>query len=89
MNRLFRLADAWARESSWEDLAVLKICLCAMGVAMGCAVPRRRRKAAAMASLAVFSATYVPLMASLLHVARQKELWAEQVDYADQEDHVF
>lgn len=39
MRYLFDLADQYIRECDWKDLALLKLCLCAMGILLG----RRRQ----------------------------------------------
>ena len=73
MKKLFALADAYLKESDWKDLALIKLCLCAVGVLMGLAVPRERRRVVLSAALAVFLATYIPLMAKLLGILLVKE----------------
>ena len=39
MRYLFDLADQYIRECDWKDLALLKLCLCAMGILLGAAAP--------------------------------------------------
>ena len=66
MKKLTDAANRYLRACDWRDIAVLKICLCALGVLLGLAVPGRRKRAAAWAAALVFAATYVPLMAKFL-----------------------
>ena len=66
MKKLTDAAHRYLRACDWRDIAVLKICLCALGVLLGLAVPGRRKRAAAWAAALVFAATYVPLMAKFL-----------------------
>ena len=47
MKKLFSAADRYLRVCDWRDIAVLKFCLCALGVLMGLAVPTRKKKPAA------------------------------------------
>lgn len=68
MKNLFALADRYLQESSWKDLALVKLCLCAIGVMMGLAVPRGKRKLPLLAAASVFALTYIPLMKKLLGI---------------------
>lgn len=70
MKTLFTIADDYIRQSDWRDLALIKFCLCAMGVLLGLAVPRRTRKLAAVLALFTFIGTYVPLMIKFFGVAK-------------------
>ena len=47
-------------------LALVKCCLCAVGVVLGLLVPSKAKKAVLGVSLAVFAVTYIPLMADFL-----------------------
>lgn len=79
--KLFTYADRYLRQSNWKDLALVKFCLCAVGVLIGLAVPRSRRRQFAFGALVVFATTYIPLMYKFLHVAvqaRREEELAEQ-----------
>jgi len=73
MKKLFSAADRYLRVSDWRDIAVLKFCLCALGVLMGLAVPTRKKKPAAKIAGLIFAATYIPLIAKFLFVLRSKE----------------
>lgn len=78
--KLFTYADRYLKQSSWKDMALLKFCLCAMGVLIGLAVPRSRRRQFAFGALVVFLTTYVPLMSKFAHVvvqARREEALEE------------
>ena len=66
MKKVFDAADRYLRDCDWRDMAVLKFCLCALGVLLGLAVPGRRKRSAAWAAALVFAATYVPSMAKFL-----------------------
>ena len=68
MKKLFEAANQYARESDWRDFALLKICLCALGVAIGVNISSRHRKAVTGAAAAVFTVTCVPLMAKFLKI---------------------
>lgn len=68
--KLFAYADRYLQQSSWKDLALVKFCLCAVGVLLGLAVPRSRRRQIGFAAVVLVS-TYVPLMSKFLHVVVQ------------------
>lgn len=73
MNWLFAKADRYLRESDWRDLALVKFCLCAMGVMLGTAVPERHRKTAAGFAGGVFAVTYVLLMKKFVKILFTKD----------------
>lgn len=66
MKKLFEAANQYLKGCTWKDMALLKICVCAMGVLMGLAVPGRKKRAAAWAASLIFAASYVPLMGKFL-----------------------
>ena len=68
MHVLFESADRFLAESDWKDLALIKFCLFAMGLLGGICLPRRAKKPAFFGALAVFFATYIPLMAKYFRV---------------------
>ena len=72
MKKLFAIADSYVPRMTWKDVALLKVCLCAIGVLLGLCVPRRRRKWAALGAGAAFIATYIPLMSGFVpHLVRE------------------
>lgn len=81
MEKLFRSADKYLEKSDWKDIAVIKFCLCSMGIMIGAALPEKSRKAVILGSAAVFAATYIPLMGKYFGVF--KEMLEE--DQEDQE----
>lgn len=66
MNRLTDAADQYLKSCTWRDLALLKICVCALGVLIGLALPGRKKQRAAWAASLVFAAAYIPLMGRFL-----------------------
>lgn len=44
MKCLFSCANQYVKESDWKDFALVKLCLCAIGVMIGLAVPKRKRR---------------------------------------------
>ena len=63
---LFDRADEYAAESTWRDFALVKICLCAVGILLGLLVPSRHKPKVAILAGIAFVATYIPLMADFL-----------------------
>ncbi len=62
MKNLFELGNQYAKESDWKDFALLKFCLCAVGIMIGTQVTPKYKKIVVRASAGVFIATYIPLM---------------------------
>lgn len=54
--------NQYVRESDWKTIALLKLCLCAMGVMVGLKIPRRKAQVVGCAAFFVFLACYVPLI---------------------------
>lgn len=71
MKSLFELGNRYLHESDWKDLALVKFCLCAMGVMIGTQLPEKHRKTAAGFAAGVFVSTYIPLMAKLFRIASE------------------
>lgn len=77
MKKLFKCADQYLQESDWKDLALIKFCLCAIGIMIGLCVPKEKKKYPFLAAAAVFVVTYIPLMAKfgriVVRSVREKE----------------
>jgi len=72
LQTLFRSADQYLEESNWKDLALIKCCLCAMGVVLGASVPGKHRLSVTSLAAGTFVATYIPLMAKFFRIVRQQ-----------------
>ena len=70
MKNLFELGNQYARESDWKDFALLKFCLCAMGIVIGTQVTPKYKKTVIWASAGVFIASYIPLMAKVCRIMK-------------------
>lgn len=73
MKKLFAYANQYVAESDWKDMAMLKFCLCAMGILIGVNVAPKHKKAVAGGALIVFIATYIPLMGKFLRIVFGRE----------------
>lgn len=66
MRPLFDAADRYLKACTWKDMALLKFCLFGMGLLVGALLPKKQSRAAAGIGAALFTATYIPLMAKFL-----------------------
>lgn len=70
MKWFLELGNRYARQSDWKDFALVKLCLCAIGVMIGLSLPSRAKKVGMITAGLVFVATYAPLMAKVIRIAR-------------------
>ena len=74
---LFTSADRYLRASDWKDIALIKLCLFAIGLLAGMQVRDLDKKAVRAGAAALFFVTYIPLMSKYIGVqlvdAEQKE----------------
>lgn len=68
MKKLFAYANQYVAESDWKDMALLKFCLCAMGILIGVNVAPKHKKPVACGAVLVFIATYIPLMRKFINI---------------------
>ena len=69
MKRLFDCADSYVQSRNWKMLALVKFCLCSIGVLLGLSVPEKHKRATGVFALGIFLATYFSLMADFLSFA--------------------
>ena len=69
MKKIFECANQYVKDSDWKDLALLKFCLCAMGIMIGLLIPKEKRKYPFLVSGIIFVATYIPLMVKFVKIA--------------------
>ena len=62
MKKLIACANAYLASRDWKMVAVLKLCLMALGLLLGLCVPARHKKKAAAVGGAMFALTHIPLM---------------------------
>ena len=70
MEKLFHVAEEYIKGMKWQDMALLKICLCAAGIIIGITAPKRWRKGLLALAAAAFVITYIPLMAKFVPAMR-------------------
>lgn len=69
MKRIFACADSYVSSRGWKMVALLKFCLCSIGVLLGLSVPNKHKKSAGGCAMGVFLVTYFSLMADFLTFA--------------------
>lgn len=72
MKKLFDYANRYVRESDWKMIALLKFCLCAMGILIGLSVPEERKKEVRCGAVLVFVCTYIPLMMKFVQIGEDR-----------------
>lgn len=65
MDKLLKFGNSYARESSWKDFALVKVCLFSLGLAAGASLSGKFRDIMKRAALSVFGVTYAALMSKV------------------------
>ena len=65
---LFTSADRYLRASDWKDIALIKLCLFAIGLLAGMQVRELDKKAVRAGAAVLFAVTYIPLMSKYIGV---------------------
>ncbi|MBR4549403.1 MAG: permease of phosphate ABC transporter [Oscillospiraceae bacterium] len=73
MKKLLEAANRYLETSDWKTIAVLKFCLVSLGMMIGMAIGRKARRPVFSCAIAVFAATYVPLMVKFWRVFTETE----------------
>lgn len=73
MKKLLAFGNRYAKQSTWKDFALVKLCLFSMGLFVGTLVSEQHKKAVIGVSICVFAATYIPLIVKMIRVARNRE----------------
>lgn len=68
MEKLLNYGDEYLQQSTWKDLALIKLCLWAMGIMWGMTIPKKAQKQVACIAAFVFVLTYVPIMIKFFRV---------------------
>lgn len=70
IKKLFESADMYLKVSDWKDIALIKGCLCSLGVLIGLSIKSGKKIAGLIASI-VFVLTYIPIMIKFIGVLKQ------------------
>lgn len=68
MRRLIAAGNLYLKKMDLTDVALLKICVGALGVIVGLGAAKRHRRSAGLLAGLLFALTYVPLMGKFLGV---------------------
>ncbi|EXG87492.1 MULTISPECIES: hypothetical protein [Lacrimispora] len=72
MKEICKCADAFVQKCSIKDFALLKICLCAVGIMVGLSIPEKKRKWPLMAAGFVFIFSYILIMAKFVKICMEE-----------------
>nr|WP_288830007.1 permease of phosphate ABC transporter [uncultured Clostridium sp.] len=72
MKDICKCADAFVQKCSIKDFALLKICLCAVGIMVGLSIPEKKRKLPLMAAGFVFIFSYILIMAKFVKICMEE-----------------
>ena len=72
MKKVFEYANVYAQKCSWKEFALLKICLCAVGVMIGLSIPKDKKKESFTVAGVVFAVSYIPLMGKFVKIVMQE-----------------
>lgn len=73
MKFFFDIGNRYMEASDWKDMALVKFCLFSMGVLVCALLPDSVRSTAAWIAGGVFVVTYIPLMAKVFRIMREKQ----------------
>ena len=62
MKRLFEYANEYVAQCTWKELALVKVCLCSLGVIIGLLLPAGIGKIVLIVAAVVFLVSYIILM---------------------------
>ena len=71
MKKLLDIGNRYAANSDWRDFALVKFCLCAMGILIGLSIPARKKKFTSAIAGGIFGATYVLLMRKVFRIVKE------------------
>ena len=72
MKKLFEYANIYAKQCTWKEFAMVKFCLCAIGVIIGVILPKSVQTYALIIAGAIFVITYIPLMIRFVRIIKKK-----------------
>ena len=66
MGKWIEFGNGYIKTMDWKDMALVKCCLCSLGVLVGAGLSPKHKKIWFGVALGVFLATYIPLMMRLV-----------------------
>lgn len=71
--KLLEFGNRYARQSSWKDFALTKLCLFSMGLFVGSLFAGKWRDLMRKLALIGFVISYIPLLIQMIRVFRHKD----------------
>ena len=71
MKKIFEYANDYAKQRTWKDFALVKFCLCAIGVIIGVLLPKSFQTVALSIAGGIFVITYIPLMIKYIKIIKK------------------
>lgn len=68
MKNLLGYANMYIERCELKDFALLKICLCSVGIMIGLSIPEKKKKCPLMAAGFIFIFSYILLMAGFFKI---------------------
>ena len=68
MNKWFSYANEYVKQSDWKDFACQTLACALRGLMIGISLTKKAKKLAAFGAMAVFIATYLPLIIKFLRI---------------------
>lgn len=66
MNKMIKCANSFIKKCDWTDIAMLKCCLLSLGMMLGMAVARKKKKMLYVLSFFTFVITCAPLVSKFM-----------------------
>lgn len=80
MKGLFYYANKYIKKADWKDLAFIKLCLCAIGIMLGIAVPKNNKKPVFFAAAVMFISTFIPSMLKFSRIIKEDNAEVEALE---------
>lgn len=71
MKNIINTGKEFLKQASWSEMVLLKTCVFTAGILFGRALPKKLGRPVVFAAMAVFVATYVPLILKFLEILKK------------------
>ena len=83
MREYLDAVNRYIKDSVWQDLLAVKVCLCAIGVLIGLMMPFRKKWIVAWIASLVFVGSYIPVMGKFLPHLQGEKIAIEDIYKSD------
>lgn len=73
MKELIKHVNNYIKHCNWKDIAILKACLCSLGVMIGIVVPKEKKKPIFIIAFLTYIITYIPTMIKFIKCILSKK----------------